>query len=215
VIAACLEFEKAVRSGQQVTGIVDRDYDTLTKKKHICSLLLFTDYACMEMYCFNEEVLGRFFRLFVRKSEYTPGDFISSILIVLQEGFLMRATNEELGCCLTWLEIEGQCKVKKRQTEFDSESFVKKYLNKSAKLNLLADFNKQLSIFREQLAGTDVRHSINGHDFIGMLAKYVSKAMRNKNLADRDVIERQLISNLDYDKLSEEPLFKVLLARVK
>ena len=98
---------------------------------------------------------------------------------------------------------------------FDRLNFPRKDGNKSAKLNLLEDFSKQVETFRARIAGSDPRHCINGHDFVGLLAKYISKATRSKNLADPDVVERQLTADLDYKRLAEEPMFKELLARVR
>src|SRR5262249_17180380 len=105
--------------------------------------------------------------------------------------------------------------LKRDSVEFNSDEFVRKYLNKNAKLQRLADFNKQFTEFRAAIANTDPRHCINGHDFVAMLAKYVSKAVRNKNLADPDAVERQLAAHLDYEALANEPLFQAIIARVR
>ena len=215
VIAACLAFSAALGDTPQVTGIVDRDYDNVRNIRYECPLLLFTDYACMEMYSFTEPVLGRFFRLFVRRTEFTPSRFIAAVRMVLIEAFLMRAANQEKGYALKWLEVEEQCKVTLDKAEFDVADFVQKYLNKSAKLKHRDEFNFQLELFRASIAGQDERHCINGHDFVGMLAKYILKSVSNKNLADTDVVERQLVAHLDFKALASEPMFLELLNRVR
>ena len=215
VIALCLELAASAKVPGQVTGVVDRDYDRLLGIQRQCPLLQYTDYSCMEMYAYNEEVLQRFFHMYVRKAEYTPAAFLSAVQSVLLEAFLMRSTNQKLGCGLSWLDVEDQCKLRRESAEFNSEEFARKYLNKSAKLPLLADFNRQLAAFRAVIAETDPRHCINGHDFVCMLTKYVAKAMRNKSLADPDAVERQLTAHLDYGTLANEPLFLALLARAR
>jgi hypothetical protein len=215
VIALCLELAELVKVPGQVAGIADRDYDSLRGIRYESPLLRFTDYSCMEMYCFNEEVLARFFHFFVRKPGYTPEAFIPAVRGVLQEAFLMRAANLELRYGLEWLELVGQCKVTQGAVEFDSVEFAKKYLNRGAKLRLLDEFNAQLAAFRAAVLGSDPRHCINGHDFVGLLARYIRAAVRNKNLADEDAVERQLTADLDYRSLAAEPLFRELLTRVR
>ena len=215
VIAACRELASEGATVRQVIGIVDRDSDTLIGVVYDCNLLLFTDYSCMEMYCLNEAVLGKYFHFIVRNENYTPTAFIDMCGAVLKEAFLIRAVNHGKKYGLTWLELDGQCRIKKGQVEFDAATFVQKYLNKNAKLDVLADFNQHLEEYRAAAAGLELRHCANGHDFVCLLAKYINRAMRNKNFADPDIVERQIISDLDYEKLAEEPMFKALLDRVR
>lgn len=213
VIALCKELESTTAVPGQVTGVVDRDYDALCGTVHESPLLLFTDYSCMEMYCFNEDVLARFFHLFVRKPEYTPAVFFAAAQTVLREGFLLRATNQVNSYGLTWLGIEGQCQVKRDSVTINTAEFIRKYLSRGSKIGAIAEFTQQLDTFRNAVAGQDPRYCINGHDFVRILAKYIAKAMRNKNLADADAVERQLTANIDYAALAAEPLFRELLAR--
>ena len=39
--------------------------------------------------------------------------------------------------------------------------------------------------------------------------------MRTRTSLNPDIVERQIISDLDYEKLAEEPMFKALLDRVR
>lgn len=113
VIALCLELEKSAKISTQVTGVVDRDYDTVLGIQRPCPLLQVTDFSCMEMYAYNEEVLQAFFHLHVRKEGYTARAFMAAAQHVLREAFLMRCTNQKLGYGLTWLAVEDQCKLKR------------------------------------------------------------------------------------------------------
>ena len=215
VIAACQAFASALGDAPQVTGIVDRDYDNVRNIRYECPLLLFTDHACMEMYCFTEAVLGRFFRLFVRRPEFTPDRFIKAVRVVLIEAFLMRAANQEKGYNLKWLGVEEQCTITLDKVELDVSEYVKKYLNKSSKLKHLAAFTFQLDLFRASVADQDDRLCINGHDFVDILAKYILRSVTNKKLADTDVVERQLVAHLDFRALANEPMFRAMLVRVR
>jgi Protein of unknown function (DUF4435) len=215
VIFTCHQLAAALGESRQVTGIVDRDYDSVLGVALECPLLLFTDYACMEMYCFNAAVLERFFRLYVRKEEYTAAKFTAAAREVLREGFLMRATNQQLGLALSWLEMAGQCDVDVAKVALDSDNFVYKYLNKGSKTGMIKDFKAQLAAFRAAVGTADDRHCINGHDFVALLAKYIHNAVSNKHLADPDAVERQVVAHLDFSALAEELLFKRLLERVR
>src|SRR5437660_239969 len=53
VIALCFELDGHVTLPNQVTGLVDRDYDAVLGRSYPNRLLLVTDYSCMEMYCFE------------------------------------------------------------------------------------------------------------------------------------------------------------------
>jgi len=125
IIAACLALATALGDTPQVTGIVDRDYDKVRNIRYECPLLLFTDHACMEMYCFTEAVLSRFFRLFVRRDEFTSARFIAAVRAVLIEAFLMRAANQEKGYGLKWLEVEDQCLLTLDKADLDTADYAK------------------------------------------------------------------------------------------
>ena len=215
VVYTCHQFAAALGETRQVTGIVDRDYDSVLGVTLDCPLLLFTDYACMEMYCFNAAVLERFFRLYVRKEEYTAAKFTAAVREVLREGFLMRATNQRLKLARSWLELVGQCEVGVAKVAFDSDDFVYKYLNKGSKTGMIKNFKEQLAEFRTAVGTADDRHCINGHDFVALLARYIHQLVSNKRLADPDAVERQIIAHLDFSALAEEPLFKRLMERVR
>lgn len=158
VVFTCHQLAAALGKAQQVTGIVDRDNDSVLGVTYDCPLLLFTDYACMEMYCFNAAVLERFFRLYVRKDDYTAAKFMAAVHEVLREGFLMRATNQRLKLALSWLEIEGQCDVGDAKVALDSDDFVYKYLNKGSKTGMMKDFKEQLTAFRTAVGTANDRH---------------------------------------------------------
>jgi hypothetical protein len=213
VIALCLELDSHVAHPHQVTGLVDRDYDTVVGRGYANRLLLFTDYACMEMYFFDESVLERFCRLFIRKDGGLAAQLLGELIPILQDLFFIRSTNEVLSLGLTWLDADKQCAVRNGVLVLDRQEFVQKYLNKNSKLSELSRFSTALESVREKASG-DARHQINGHDFVRLLAKRLHPIVRNKNIATADVIERVLPGYADYNRLKESPMFAVLIQRV-
>ena len=145
----------------------------------------------MEMYFFSEGALERFLHFLVRKDGGLAARFVSTLTPVLQELFLIRATNESLDLRLSWLEVEKQCSVKKGAVQFDPDAFVHKYLNKGSKIGEKDRFQAERANLRMR-ATSDPKHHINGHDFIRLLAKLLHGVTRNKNLADPEVVERTL-----------------------
>jgi hypothetical protein len=215
VIALCLELDALVRAPKQVTGLVDRDYDAFMGRAYTGRLLTFTDYACMEMYCFEEAVLERFCRLFVRKNGGLAAQLVAALAPVLQDLFFIRTVNEVLQLGLTWLDADKQCVVRREGLglELNQDKFVQKYLNKGEMISEKARFDAELVAIRAMASG-DVRHHMHGHDFICLLAKCLHTIVRNKNLADADVIERALPAFVDHESLREAPMFAELIRRV-
>ncbi|MCI0463285.1 MAG: DUF4435 domain-containing protein [Gemmataceae bacterium] len=151
VIGLCLELQGHLQSDNQVTGIVDRDYDHLVGKTYACPLLLFTDYTCMEMYFFDETVITKFLHFVLRRPDQSTSALLMRLQAVLQEIFVIRSANQALGLGLKWLEVKGQCKVTTSQMQFNRTEFISKYLNKNAKLSEVPRFTETVDSFRPRL----------------------------------------------------------------
>jgi hypothetical protein len=214
VIALCFELDLQVANPALVSGLVDRDYDRIVGRDYANRLLMFTDYSCMEMYFFDELVIERFCRIFLRRNGDLAIQLIRELTPILRDLFFIRATNEYLQLGLHWLEADKQCVFQNEVLELDRKTFVQKYLNKTAMLHELSRFNETLESFQTASDEREVRHQINGHDFVRLLAKRLHPIVRNKNIADADVIERVLPGFADYGQLSEAQMFATLISRV-
>jgi hypothetical protein len=214
VIALCMELDSYLSPSTQVTGIVDRDYDTLLETSYSCPLLLISDYACMEMYFYDLDVVDKVLHFTTKGRARPAGEVLDLIKQVLCDTFLMRAANVSLGMGMTWLDLAGQCDVTRDSVTLDRATFAYKYLNRNAQLPNAGQFDERVASLRQRLTG-DERNFMNGHDFVGLLGRYISKCVKNRSLGDPEVVERQLMQSADYARLSRENLFQQLLARVQ
>lgn len=212
VIALCRELEAPRPLGNQVTGVVDTDFDALLGLNHDAPHLLKTDYTCMEMYSFNEQSLGRFCERHLHKPTDLANVLLQSLRMPLEELFFIRATNETLALRLAWLAVEDQVSFKKDAVPFDADDFVTKYLSKGKMLACRPDFVAKRDELRAK-AHTDPRHQIHGHDFIKLLAKRLKSEVKSSSLCDPEVVARTLPIH-SMPEYRSEPLFQSLLLRV-
>ncbi|MEH2461249.1 hypothetical protein [Nostoc sp.] len=219
VIALALYIQdKLSKTPLYLTCIADKDFDLLFGKEYQCDLLLFTDYSCLEMYLFNEVVLDKYLRLGLRLSQPRAREVLNQVSRVLEDLFLIRATNEALELNMRWLEKFGDCcnlNKKNNQIQFDFTTFINKYLNSNRN-------HSQESIFRiklEELRAKElieIRYKIHGHDFTELLCWYIRPYLGKeiKNFCNSEILARSLLACINAETLSQEGLFQRLLARI-
>lgn len=194
----------------QVLCVADKDFDIILKKEHHCGLLLFTDYACMEMYAFNPPAIGKFMKMLVRRSDDSAEHLIVEFAKVLQELFLVRLTNRILDLNLTAVSWEKCCSIVDTTIVLDVGEYVQRYLNSNAKLSELERFLSVIEKYRGKL-DDDPRYQIQGHDLIKLLAWYIRHGCRVREIGDPKVIERALFICIDITQMEQEKMFVTLL----
>jgi hypothetical protein len=210
-----LAFMLASRLGEesvQATCIADRDFDLVLHQQHICGLLLFTDYTCIEMYLFDEKCMDKFLNICIRRSIHSPACILGQFSLTLQELFLIRLANKILGLGLEWMTFERCCRLRDGEVVFDAKDFINRYLNKNGKQSKQKEFLAAVDSCRSKLSGNP-RYQMNGHDYIDLLSWYLAKHRVDKKLCASEIIERNLFACVEYEQLSNESLFKQLLAR--
>ena len=216
VIALALEIQKQFTELPHFTCIADKDFDWLFENDYICQHLLFTDYTSLEIYLLNEFILDKFLRLSLRLTEVEAKKIISTLSQILEEIFLIRATNEALQLNMRWLEdFGGCCQVKKNQVIFDSETFIQKYLNKNSKMSEKLLFVNKLKELRTKKL-QDMRYQIHGHDFIELLCWFIRPYLRKeiRTSYNSEILAGSLLGCVDADYLAQETLFQKLLTRM-
>ncbi|MCF2150555.1 hypothetical protein IQ276_029845 [Desmonostoc muscorum LEGE 12446] len=219
VIALALYiYDKFSETSLHITCIADKDFDWIFSKEYQCDLLLFTDYSCLEMYLFNEVVLDKCLRLGLRLSQPKAREVLNQVSRVLEDLFLIRATNEALELNMTWLEKFGDCcKLDKNnnQIQFEFKSFITKYLNSNNKRSQESKFITKLEELRAKEL-IDIRYKIHGHDFTELLYWYIRPYLRKeiKSSYNSEILAGNLLTCIDAEKLSQEGLFQRLLARI-
>ncbi|MDZ8027532.1 MAG: hypothetical protein RMX97_22950 [Nostoc sp. DedQUE11] len=219
VIALALYmYDKFSETSLYITCIADKDFDWLFGKEYECDFLLFSDYSCLEMYLFNEVILDKYLRLGLRLSQPKAREVLNQISRVLEDLFLIRATNEALELNMTWLkEFGGCCKLDNRDNQiyFDRKNFITKYFNSNSNRSQESKFITKLEELRAKEL-IDIRYKIHGHDFTELLCWYIRPYLRKeiKSSYNSEILAGSLLSCIDAEKLSQERLFQRLVARI-
>jgi Protein of unknown function (DUF4435) len=221
VIALALQLGDYFRGNlPSVTCVADRDFDYLLGSSEFDSdLLLFTDYTSIEMYLFNSSVLEKFVQLALRTHNLTSFQIIRNITPILEEMFLLRATNHDLNYGMEWLVRSALKRCLKRKgdrVEFNSNDFLEKYLNKNSRIGDKSNFLCKVQELRQKNI-EEIKNKVRGHDFIDLLCWYIEPHLPSsrKGFIEPDVSFGALLCCLDIDYLMEERLFQELAKRYK
>ncbi|MEH1845315.1 MAG: DUF4435 domain-containing protein [Nostoc sp.] len=219
VIALALHIQdKLSETPLHVTCIADKDFDWLFGKEYQCDLLLFTDYSCLEMYLFNEVVLDKYLRLGLGLSQPKARKVLNQLSKVLEDLFLIRATNETLELNMRWLEKFGDCcklNKKNNQVQFELKTFITKYLNSNGNRSEELRFITKLEELRAKEL-IEIRYKIHGHDFTELLCWYIRPYLGKeiRNSYNSEILAGSLLACINAEKLAQEGLFQQLLARI-
>jgi len=214
LIALAIGLADALPEGSCcVACVVDADFDRLLAVRHESNVLFMTDYACAEMYAFNEDALSTFFRVVVRRLPPEIGQAIDDLAEVLQEIFLIRLVNHAQRLALRHTSWERCCKVVSGRLRFDPRDYLTRHLNANATALRVADFELALAPYRAALT-PDFRNQVNGHDFIQLLCFYVRRVLRSRVGCDPVYVERVLHLCINREHTQQEPLFAALSARL-
>jgi hypothetical protein len=221
VIALALEMQNQLSvTPLHFSCIADKDFDELFERHYECEYLLFTDYSSMEMYLFKETVLNKFLHLVVSVSKIQAYDIITYLSPILEELFLILATNEALKWGMTWLPFDTKncIKLNKNKIEFNTTLFIEKYLNKNNKLSEKSVFLNKFEELRLQSNSlTETRLKIRGHDFIEVLHWYIKQFLSKEKIKafNKEAIGASLLGCIEVKDLKSEELFRQLLTRLK
>ena len=110
-----------------ITCIIDSDFDILTGDQYSSPVLLTTDFSCMEMYFFDEQIIEQLNRQCAKNklTKTIVNKFVTSTLIDL---FKIRFINYDLCWNLEYLNFERNICYKNGEFHFDRCGYIKKYL---------------------------------------------------------------------------------------
>ena len=128
--------------------LIDSDFDWLAEVREINPKLLATDYANMEMYFFTDSTIKNINRHCLKKYKITKPIKDDFIVPMLTDLFLVRHVNSKEKWRLTYLNFEKIIKYDKGKFSFDTDIYVKRYLNKNGRLAELNDFKGELASVR-------------------------------------------------------------------
>jgi hypothetical protein len=155
-----------------ITCLVDVDEDEILGSRYKLHHLSYTDYACMEAYFANSIVLGRFMQFGCNLSEQNLNEFTAVASAILPVQFTLRAVNKrlKLECCI--LSFETGINKKKILSSFDRKKYVTEYINHHRLNGRRTEIIEEFENIYSSLSG-DLRHSMQGHDFIKLLFEYL------------------------------------------
>jgi hypothetical protein len=217
VIFLAWELQKTLSaSSSSVTCVADRDYDTVLDRNYQSPFLLFMDHCCMEMYCFDSDVLHSLLTALAPSLSPDSARILRKLAPLLQRLFALRATNIALGLGLKWLDsFEKSCTTVGDSIEFDEDDFITRYLGKNAQLKAKPQFVQKLSEISLKMDG-DSRMFIRGHDLSLVLAWYLREhCSKTSPFFQPQVLEKFLLAMIDHAQLHNSQFFRTLLARVQ
>jgi hypothetical protein len=196
----------------QATAIIDSDFDRLLNADHQCSLILSTDYTCMEMYFLDREILSKYFRVTLQRDAFDADATLAQYRRTLREVFLVRAANDALGLRLSIIDFDKYLTRTGGELKLDRDKYITNVLTSSGAYRHRQALLEKIEELRNQLS-EDVRQSANGHDFISMLWVDSRTLARRAGLSNAFAVASTLRGMADLEILQGEALFVRLLQR--
>jgi hypothetical protein len=156
-----------------VTCLVDIDNDRVLQKTPEIHHVSHTDYTCAESYFLNSATIKRFLTIACQLDQAHVQTFLGLAKKILPTQFSLRAVSEKLELNKAILSFESGLKNKKSFDSFDSKKYINNYINHHAlnsnRVEIESEFQKIINSLPQ-----DIRHTIQGHDFINLLFEYIS-----------------------------------------
>jgi hypothetical protein len=201
------------QASRRLACIADLDLDETLGRRHSCSILLYTDFSCMESYVFDQVTLSKLLRFCGYRPEEHYETILESFCGILRERHCQRVANERLGFGLKKIELRKFLSRNGGCVKFDAEEYVSRVLNKSAR-------SDQAEVFRAAVesahrdTGAEPRCYAHGHDLMELLEWLLHEHKCVSGKAVEDTVAVALYCAMEFRKLGEVGMFKELLARI-
>jgi len=206
VIATAMELKNSLPLLKNALFIIDRDYNEYLPDIIENDLIKYTDYNSIESYALNEKTICKILSIVYGCYHDKTPKYYFQMKESLRNIFSIRLTNEKLQWSMEWLDFKKYL-ILKPNVYFDTERFIEAYLKKNSKWSQRDEF---ISCFKEnkKKLNDDCRLSIRGHDFTVMFHYFLNKMFSKKRIDKQELFEGFLLSSLDKDTLSIEPMFE-------
>lgn len=204
------EFEKI----NNLTIIVDKDFDTIFNSFEINKYVKYTDYNSIELYLFNENSINNFFKN-SRGFPVSVENTLNSLRIILKDCFILGAIfyEDKIGKD-DRVDYLKSIEIKKTNISFCLKKHLQKDLNKLAKISELNLYEKRINDLKSEILEFDEKDLIRGHDFIEIFHDYFIKVKKELDFNLR-AFEITFFQFLDYSELRKENLFRYLEEKYK
>jgi hypothetical protein len=217
VVALCLELEsKFGNKLTAITGVVDLDVYSILDGDHECSILLKSDFSCIEMYLFSGKCLAKMLKLAFPKVKFSAKDVSERLSPILRDLFLTRAANQSLEMDAKWIPFDSFICVKGGNIEFRLEEFHRHYLQKGGVWDRRKEFSTEIETLGGKLPD-DFRFAAHGHDAVCLLGHFLRSFYKKVEDADRTcphVLIHLLTCSLESADVREMPMFTRLQQRI-
>lgn len=213
-LAAELSGQLKGHSRNCPTLVYDADLDRLFESHRSVEMLIPTDFACLEMYLFNEATVDKMMSLVLRGCEVSVDQALNTLTSVLVRLWIIKAANHMLGLSMSWISFNRCCEISGASIVFDENEFINRYLTNSSRSAERGRFTTQMGKIESNLQD-DPRHQIDGHHFFILARWYFRHFARDKSvLRGEDAFGRAFFGCLELEALDQQPLFQQLLARI-
>lgn len=168
----------------------------------------------MEAYFFDELHLGKFLALTLDLSDIDVPEVLIAYGEVLKEVFLIRATSLSLRLGIRFLDFTGCCGRVGKRIEFNAPEYWGRLLDAGHLRGDQQRIVSEIGLLRKRGDG-DIRHYVNGEDFVRLLEWDQRDNLRRKGLRSREAVVAALRGCLEFEKISEQALFRTILLRTR
>lgn len=211
-LAYTLDGNTARDLTENVACIADADFNHLLERNYSCRLLLFTEYAAIEMYLFDEQLVDKFLNLFIRNFPHSGSTILPAFELILRDLFFLRAANQELKLGASQLDFGICCTANGINVQINFDNYVYRYLNGSSLMSRRNEVLEKIEVYKGKRI-EEARQTMHGHDFVNLLYWYVNQIKRPRRDYDKNWFSRGLFACLEVGKLEDKPLFAELIRR--
>ena len=191
--------------------VIDADYDRLLNTEdNASSYQRITDYSCLESYWFTPLALDKYRTLGLHNAgPLREMDLYSTLIPIVRECFLLRASARSIGVPLSWLDPTSCLQKSGSQVNLDVNEFVDRWLNKNGQYSIRDQLFSEVERLRDRL-DADARNYTHGHDLINILSWLIKPYARPVQLANSEVVSRMLACCGERSDLLSYPLLAEL-----
>ena len=208
VIALALELDGRLPSVlRYVRCVADSDFDFIFRFRIYANHLLYTDYTSIDLYTYNNDLLGKVLRLGFNIPETEIQPLSDSIRPILQDLFIIRAANQKLDWGMVLVPFTRCCNLSGAVVTFDRNEFLGRCLDSNSRRKERDTFDELCSEL-QTIYLDNPRQSIHSEDYYELIGWYLRRrrGWQGYRVGERSIMAN-LMSALDGQLLSNENLF--------
>jgi hypothetical protein len=155
-----------------LTCLVDADCDRILNRNYGLHHASVTDYTCLESYLLARPILTRFLTFACQLTDQSSDEFANLASRVLPAQFALRAVADSLRLGRAILGFDSGLLKKRDYFSFSADKYLESYLSRYALQDRRTEVLRLFNAILTSLP-TDLRHALQGHDFVSLLFEYL------------------------------------------